>query len=333
MNHPPSRLLVILILALTAGCLPPIAPPPQSLKEAEKKLVDICRKEYNLEVLLFPRGNTLWVYAPSDIDFFELKVSENGPQEAVPPSEARTIYFLDSKYSLGRFHIRYDIGKGKKSGDSPGYGYQYSQKFQDVQRYLLTAVSRAFADVEKREDQPGLYQKVEGDVDYVGADKNASHKKLVHSYIKTERVPDFFVIIVADIKNGLAAKMVFYLDDILRGMSDQFFREEYSRRVLNEGAVGSTAIIGDKEGRHLQLKSLTWADFLAKQISHRIRFKYSQSDFPPGEDSDKEILKIIAQTFSSYSFDNFFTIELTNTAEEKTLSIDKEKLATYLENP
>jgi len=317
-------------LALIAGCANSSQPiTTASLQEAEQKLVDLCKKESNLDVVLFREPNRLWIYVPTESNFFKLEVSKDKPGEPQPPSEARTIYFLDTKFADNGFTIRYDIGKGKKSADSPGYGMKYSDEFQKIQRQVLTAVSQAFADVERREEEPGTFMKIKGDRDFINQEKNASHKRLVQAYIKTERVPDFFVIVLADIKNGLEAKMYFYLEDLNRGMVDYLFMEEYSRRVMNEGATGAIEAVGDKTGRHLKTHDLTWTEFLTKQISHRLKFKYAQSDFPPGDDTETEILKVVAKTINGYGFDAFETVKLVDIGQKKEYLFHKGQLAAY----
>ena len=321
-----------LLLLSFLGCLPPPPPLPLSLGEAEKKFTELCRNEYKITPVLFREANTLWIYVPTGDSLFSLKVSEDGPQEPQPPSEARQLFFIDTKFVDDSFRIRYDIGKAKKSADSPGYGFQYSKELQETQRHLLTAISQTFADVERREGTPGLFLRVAGDVDYLGEENNAKHKKLVHSYVKTERVPDFFVLVIADIKTGLETKMYFYLDDILRGMTDSLFMEEYTRRVMNEGATGNLAIVGDKTGQHLKIHDLTWPEFLSKQITHRIRFKYTQSDLKPEDNAESVLLAIAAQTTKAYNFKNFTAVELINVAQDTQRIFDKQQLNVYLED-
>jgi hypothetical protein len=326
-----SRLAVSAFLGLSllsVNCsLPPSA---RTLSESTKKLKKICKEEYNLDVVLSQTANTLWIYVPMEETFINLKATEDGPQEAQPPSESRQIFFLDTKFDNGSFRIRYDIGKAKKSAESPGYGLEYSQKFKDAQRHLLTAIAQSFGDVERPKDGAGLFARVAGDIDYVGEEKNSRHKQLVHSYVQTERVPDFFVVVLADIKTGLETKMYFYLDDFLRSLADPLFTEEYSLRALNEGATGKLDIVGDKAGQHLKIYDMTWPEFLAKQIKHRIQFKYTQSDFKPDDNSETTMLTIVAQATQAYNFKNFTDVELINLGQETRRVVTRQQVDLYL---
>ena len=53
-----------------------------------------------------------------------------------------------------------------------------------------------------------------------------------------------------------------------------------AKRVLQE-SKGSTDYIGDEIGQHLEYNDIQMPDFLTKQMINRIRFKFTQSDFPP----------------------------------------------------
>jgi len=206
---------------------------------------------------------------------------------------------------------------------------KYTDAFTKNRQALLTALARAYGDVESHEGKAGMYERIAGDVDYDGEEKNLKHKKLVQGYVPTAKVPDFYVIVLADIVTGLEVRTYIYLKDLLRGMTDLSFSEEYTRRLITDDPTGQTSIINDKTGRHLKTFDLTWPEFLTKQIVTRIKFKYAQSDFPPSDDTESEILKITAQTLNGYSFDEFSNVELTDLADNKSLVLDKTKLTTF----
>ena len=178
-------------------------------------------------------------------------------------------------------------------------------------------------------DQGIFVKKAEGDVDYVGFKKNLTHKNLVHSYVKTEKVPDFFVVIIADTVTGLERKITFYFPDLKRSMTDQFFYEEYSKRILADNPTGNKKIIGDREGNHLKIEEVTWPDFLTRQIINRIRFRYLLSDTPPSENPEDEMLPIIDTTVEAYHFEDFQSAELYDMHADKKYLFDKSQIKTF----
>ena len=323
---------ILLVVLFVSGCFrrPIDEAVPQPLTEPEKKLVEICKKDYGLDIVLRRMANTLWVYVPTEDQFLNLKVSDDGPQPAQPPDAALAIHFIDVEYKNKSFTVRYDISKTKKSTEDPGYSLQYVESFSNLRRQIPTAISRAFADVEENEQTGQLQERVEGDVDYGDSQKQASHKTLVQSYVKTDTVPDFFVILIADIKNGLESKMTFYFKDLRRGMTDPSFTEEYTRRIISDPPTGYAAVIGDKLGRHVKFDNLTWPKFLSRLIAYRVRFKFAVSSNKPSDDIDKEVLQVAATTLDIYPFKGFYSVFLKNLDTEEDFSYPREELGQYI---
>lgn len=332
LNSKHKILLVTGILLYFSGCFhrPVDESLLQPLTEPEKKLAALCKKDYGVDIVLRRMANTLWVYVPTEDQFLNLKVSEDGPKPAQPPDEALAIHFIDVDYKDRVFTVRYDIGKTKKSTEDFGYTWQYVESFSNLRRQIPTAISRAFADVEENEKTGQMQERVEGDVDYGDSRKQASHKTLVQSHVKTNPVPEFFVIVIADIKNGLEAKMTFYFKDLRRGMTDPSFTEEYTRRIIAENMTGHAAIIGDKLGRHVKFDNITWPKFLSKLIAYRIRYKFAISSNTPSEDIDKEVLNVTATTLNIYPFNGFYGVLMKNLDTGKDFSYLKEELAPYI---
>ncbi len=284
-----------------------------------------------MHAVLRRMANTLWVYVPTKENFFSLKTSDHEPAPPQPPDAVMTIHFLDAQYQDKTFKVRYDISKAKKSAADYGYSFQYEQSFSEHRRQVLTAVGRAFSDVEYNETTGKMQERIDGDVDYGDTQKQTTHKKLVQAYVKTDVVPDFFVIVIADIKNGLESKMIFYFKDLNRGLTDPTFGEEYTRRIVSEETIGYTAIKGDVAGRHVRFDNITWPKFLSKLIAHRVRFKFVQSSIPPSEKINEEVLKIVATTLNIYPYEGFRSVELHNLDTEENFSFLKEELKTYAE--
>ena len=114
----------------------------------------------------------------------------------------------------------------------------------------------------------------------------------------------FVVIAITDIKKGIEARYTFYLEDYRMASVGGLPYEEFSKRVLQE-SKGSTDYIGDEIGQHLEYNDISMPDFLTKQMISRIRFKFTQSDFPPQQNYEEAIIGIIADTNRYYSFKDF----------------------------
>ncbi|MDE2028533.1 MAG: hypothetical protein KGJ11_08330, partial [Candidatus Omnitrophica bacterium] len=73
-------------------------------------------------------------------------------------------------------------------------------------------------------------------------------------------------------------------------------------------------------------------DFLAKQIVNRIRFKFTQSDFPPQQGYERAILSIIANTLHYYHFKDFKEVRTDDIRTKKKMIFTPKELAYFGEN-
>jgi len=315
---------MVLLWAFAAGC-GQRSEPPVRISAANEQLVKICKDDYGFEPVVKPLKNTLWVYVPMSEAMIALKASEAGPSKSDKKETKLTVKFLESVFTDGKFVVRYDIGMSDGYTKDPGYGLPYTDEFKTVQREVITAVGRAYADVEVMPDSKKLLMKVAGDAD----NTSPEHQRLAHSYVKTEQVPEFVVIVIADILNGLESRLTVYLPDLVRGSTDQLFMEEYTKRLVPDEIFGDDKIKMDSDGSHLDIKEMTWGDFLAMQILHRVRFKYTQSDKKPSDDPADEILNAAAQATGAYQFTAFDGVELHDLAEGKHFSFAPGQVGTF----
>ena len=304
------------------GCSKPL-PPILSPGQAETKLHSIAKKEYNLNVVTRTVGKSLWIYLPMEEPFYDIKASPQGPQNSTQKSKLLSIKYIDAQFRDNNFYIDYDIAPEERYVQDLGYASTVTQEFYTKQRNVVTAIYRAYGDFEKVANEEGHLRRVAGDVDFKGFDVNNKHKELVHAYVPTEQAPDFFVLVLADVKKGIEARMFFYLGDLLRAYSDPTFYEEYSKRMVVENPTGSEQIIGDYDGHHLDYHEVSWGELLAKQIIYRVRFKYQRSDFKPSEDTLNELLPIIGETFKTYGFGSYGNIQMHNLGNDQTIAVEK----------
>ncbi len=208
------------------------------------------------------------------------------------PTPKPLVQFLESKFLNNNFSVEYDMTPVKTKQKDLGYQSAYSEEFQKKQNNLLNTIMRAYFDVKDG--------------------------------------PEFFVVVMADIVNGIEFKAVVNAVDFKKAMSNPpaLSPEEYGNRYISE-ITGNEATIGDTTGKHLDFKEVAWTDFLARQIQNRIYQKYQHSSFPPSEDNEDEILQIINTTLSTYQFTNFNSIKLRDLHNGKDYIFDKSQLGTF----
>ena len=276
--------ICLILLGLFAGCSKATPPAPRPLSEAHQKFLKICQEEHKLKVVLKPLRNTLWIYVPLDDDLMKISSTPEGARKSDTAEEHPAVKYLESVYSERRFKITHDIHPDKNYLQTPGYRLGYSSAYQKISQQILTGVSRA--------------------------------------YFEAADAPQFFVVVITDVKNGVEMENIFYLEDLKQYMAfGALPQEEFVKRSIYE-AKGKTDWIGDTEGRHLAYTEITMPEFLAKQIATRINFKYQKSSFPPSPDTRGEILKVVAETLKSYNFTDFNYVELRdlNTGRTETVS-------------
>lgn len=262
----------LLILGLLAGCSRATPSAPRPLSETHQKFLKICQEEHKLKVVLKPLRNTVWIYVPFDDDLMKISSTPEGTRKSDMGEERPAVKYLESVYSDRRFKITYDIHPDKNYLQSPGYRLGYSGAYQKVSQQVLTSVSRA--------------------------------------YFEPTDAPQFFVTVITDVKSGVEMENIFYLEDLKHYMAfGALPQEEFLKRSIYE-ARGKSDWIGDTQGRHLAYTEITMPEFLAKQITNRVNFKYQKSSFPPSADTRGEILTIVAETFKSYNFTDFNYVEL-----------------------
>ena len=321
-------LIFPLLGLLAAGC----AQPPEATRpptKAQKRLIELCRDEYNLDIITKAYDHTLWVYLPVDRSFLSITASEKGPIKSSTPEEKFVIHFLDGQFADHDVQISYDIGIKKNYTDHKGIDTKFSEEYQQKQQFLFSAMVRAYSDIEKDPDSDRYVENIAGDRDVVDEGRNTARARFPQPHVKTSPVPDFFIVIIADIEKGIEMRMYVALEDLRRAAQDQGFGEEYARRVIAEQPIGHKIIIGDKAGSHLETYDLSWGEFLTKQIVYRINFKYAQSAFPPDPDTVKQLTEIAAEAVQGYDFNDFNALQLRDLNTGTLNTIRRETLKTF----
>lgn len=291
-------LTLLVFTATLAGC----APTPFSsvtLNEAHQKFLKICQEEFHYPVITKNFPNTLWIYLPTEESFFDFQASPEGPQKSDQPTEGQVLQFLDVNFENQNFQISYAADTVKQYKDDPGYASVYNEKLSEMQNRIQTAILRAFGEVPA-------------------------------SAAAGEKVPDFFVVVIADIKREIEARSLFYFEDFKQGQADPpgISTDEYIKRFINE-VNGHPGIVNDTGGGHQDYHDITWPEFLSRQLQHRIRFKYQMSDFKPGPETETELIKIVHEALSTYDFKDFAAVKLLNLATGKTTVLAPSELKIF----
>jgi len=284
-----------LCLLTAAGCARTQGPEPLTLTDAQKQFVSMLNEENGLDVHVRAFPNTFWVYLPMDRMFFQMKATPQGPVNSGQSTTKPAVNYLDSSFDGGRFILKYDIAPAKAYGKDYGYKSEFSEEYKAKQRHILTAIYRTFNEA--------------GDA------------------------PSFFVLVIADTVNGLQSTTYIHFKDLQRAYMDPSFHEEYARRIVSEQPAGDIRLIGDTQGRNVAYFDLTWPRFLAKQMAHRITFKYQQSAFPPSLDTKTELLTIAAAAVSGYEYTEFNSVELIDMNTQTAYSIPRQELAEFAHRP
>ena len=307
-----------LIILLFPGCYK-VTPAVKTLPEAYNKFIATCKEDYSLDVQIKPAGKTVFIYLPIDHSILEFKAKTvtdmlEHPQD---PQEKDTLNFISSKYENQNLSVDYSVTPQKMyPKEETGYTYGYNEEFQEKQSNIVTAFYRSFGDLDV----------VPGDVVYKDKEKQASHKALVDAYELTDAPPDFIVLIITDVKKGVEVEAVVSFSDLKRTMIGELPADEYQKRVLYE-VRGSPEALDDWSGNHINVKEMTWPEFISRQIKNRIQYEYTR--LKPSAPTHEEILAIIAETARYYDFIDFNAIYLHDLESDTKYQFSQEQLKTF----
>ncbi|MBF0330452.1 MAG: hypothetical protein HQL17_00835 [Candidatus Omnitrophica bacterium] len=294
MRLPAAALVFILITALSLGGCDALKDKKYTASEAEKKLASFCLKEGNLNVITKQLGKTLWVYAPLQDAIFDVKPSsdkKDTERKIMPYS----LLSLQSEFSQKYFKFNFDVVTDVLSGEPTTYGSSYNETYTKKRQLIYQALQESLFNAK-------------------GTDK--------------EPIPQFIVILVADINRGVATKSIVYLRDLRQYMTEAVPPDEYYMREINE-VIGQETMIHDTKGLYVPYAEISWTYFLTEQIKNRIKFKFTASDFPPDTDPVTEIATMAANTLRLYPFGEYAGVVLYDVRAKKETVLAKEELKKY----
>ncbi|MFC1658846.1 hypothetical protein ACFL1D_05640 [Candidatus Omnitrophota bacterium] len=200
-----------------------------------------------------------------------------------PQSPKFSVDFAEGEFTKETFQFQYQISRLLKSEENKGFTYSLTDKVSEDFHYLLNTLNRVYFNAE------------------------------------SEGQPEFYVLVLADIANGVEVKYTIYGLDLKMAFNNAIPGEEYYKRILQD-IRGNLAIIHDKTGRHLTYEEITLGEFLTKQITQRIRFRFSGGDFQLQGTIEDEIVEIISYCFGTYDFQDYLMVILEDLVTgEKTI--------------
>jgi hypothetical protein len=240
-----------------------------------------CRKDYGLNVITRIVGRTFWIYAPTDKSLFDFAAETPSPPDPLKKPAKYELLYIDGSYKNKAFYFQYDvIPKIKADLQSNGITEKGTDYYNKIYNDIVTAITETMLD---------------------------------------PQIPISFVVIaITDIKKGLEARLTFYLEDFRMAQVEGIPWDEFNKRVLQE-SKGSSDFIGDEIGQHLEYNDIQMPDFLAKQIVNRIRFKFTQSDFPPQNGYEEAVIGTIADTLRYYNFKDFTQVHTDDVRTKKQM--------------
>ncbi|MCA9409130.1 MAG: hypothetical protein KC733_10605 [Candidatus Omnitrophica bacterium] len=310
------KLFIAPLIFLIISCSP--TPTIKNLSEAHQEFLKLCQEEYKLNITLTPLENTLWIYLPITDGIIDIKATGYGIKTSDEGAPGFNLNYIDGEFKNEEFQITYDISDAMKYPKDLGYGTAYQEKFTLVYQSIFQAIQRTYLNIEK----------IPGEREFADQARNIKRERMLDGYIRRTKPPDFFVIVFADIKNGIEVKAIFNFEDYKKEMGQALAMDESPKRKINE-VSGNKNMIGDEKGEYLEIREITWPEFLTKQIVHRINYAYGESNKKVAEQPEETILETIALVVKIYNFENYQSILLHNLRTEKNLSFNKTLIADY----
>lgn len=286
--------------------------------DAEKKFLKICREDNKLPVQLFESGNTIWIYLPME----EELINQQGSLKNDLTKSKRKFLLntFEGEHKDTQYLFLLDLTDGIKTDKDQGIKSDVTEKFIKNRLTIYGAISEAFFDINE----------LPGDRKFANAKDNKTRQDMLENYIPKGKEPEFIGIVITDIKKGLAYKTVLNLHDYKLYRSEVLTPDEYNLREISE-LYGNAHLVGDKEGKNIEIKPIIWSWFFIEQIKNRVNFKFLRSDFPPNQDMIIEIASIIADTFRYYQYVDYSNVLIKDLREKASYNFNQPQISSFEE--
>ncbi len=268
-------------LLVFCGCTTSTAP-TYTTRDIANTYEKIIRDEYKTNAHARLVGKTLWVYLPVD-KLFD-KTSGKDPNDLIKE--------------------RFEVQENKAS---------LSDGLLSVE-YLVKPI------IPEREKDQG-YKLNKDALDKITDAMEVMRRIIFSLDPKMRDEVQFYVLLAADVSNGLELSETIYYKDMIKVMYRLISPGEYHHRVPMKSGLLPEAI-GNRTGQGIDFPELGFDSFICQQIEHRIGLKFQKPEVKQGIDMDKEIEKVVLETLRIYGFQDFRVGELTNLFTNGRMHVD-----------
>jgi len=278
----------------------------------EKKFLDSFNKTTKLNYPLYTStkisGKTFWIYIATEKELLTINCSP--VTGGVTPD--KNIKFLDinCQYENSSFDINYVFLK---------YSPEEKNKERDIFRKTVGGTT--------------LYQ------DFTPTAIEILQKTYyaIGDIVSDTQDINFFVIYLADIKNGIKITFVIHRLDMEQFLLNMLPSDEFYNRMILK-ADGSKDIVNDKYGIHIEYNDISLVDFLREQIVSNVRSKvsemekYKTEELKALDNLDEILLRGVYEVTTKYQFTDFSFVEINNVITKDKLSFSKARLINKFTN-
>ncbi len=305
-------LALIISLNFCTGCSKPTAPSLQKTN-VEQEFLDSFNKTSKLSYPLYVNtkivGKSFWIYIALHKELLTIN-SQSGVGGAMPE---KIIKFIDinCRYETSAFNLDYIFLK---------YTEEEKTKEKDLLKKTVggTSLYQDFTDTTIEVLQKTYY--AIGDI-----------------ISKTEDM-NFFVICLADIKNGIKITFVIHRLDMEQFLLEMLPSDEFYNRMILK-TDGGKDIINDKYGLHIKYNDISLIDFLREQIINNAKAtvnemeKYRPKELSTIDKLDDILLKSTYEVTSKYEFEDYLLVEVENIISKEKLTLSKSQLLGKFSKP
>jgi len=281
-----AGLSLFIIPILILGCSSSTAP-TYRIENVAKAIQDICRDEYKTDLKARLVGSTLWIYMPVE----NLIVISDKPKKDKVVMEKFAIEDNRVGFKDNSLELEYLIKTAPEKERFQPFEYTYNKEVSEKINNVWRALRRVIFSMENLK----------------------------------KGGPQFFCLVVADIKYGAEIRQLFYYLDFKKVSYEFISWNEYLHRTISivEKDTSPDQIKGDKDGLYIDYRDISMEEFIALQIKHRIELKFQKPEVDKNADIDKEILKIITYVIKTYNIRDFTDVELVNLFTQNRIILNR----------
>ncbi len=280
--------------------------------DLEKKFLESFNKTTKLDYPLYTStkivDKTFWIYIATEKEL--LTINSSPVTGGVTPDKNIKFMDINCQYDNSSLNINYIYLK-----------YSHEEKTKDRDIFQKTVGGTT------------LYQ------DFAPAAIEILQKTYfsIGDIISDTENLNFFVICLANIKNGIKITFVIHRLDMEQFLLNMLPSDEFYNRMILK-ADGSKDIINDKYGLHIEYKDISLIDFLREQIVSNIKSKVSEMEkYKPEElktldNLDELLLSSVYEVTTKYQFQDFTFVEINNTISKDKLLLSRTKLINKFTN-